>query len=302
MNITLRQLDIFCKIARHGNVSLAAQDAALSQSAASMALAELERQLDEKLFDRYGKKIVLNDSGRQLLPEAQELLARANEIESRFQPGTEGACGDLTLGASSTIGNYLMPAIIGNFSRSHPATELRLHVGNTQQIITSLIQCDIDIGIIEGICTDPNIDSTIWRTDELIIFASPLHPLANRPRITRKELADAQWILREKGSGTRDIFERALDGTIAPLHVRFELGHTEAIKHAVLNNLGISCLSRLTLQENLKNKTLAELDTPFLKLQRNFYLLLRKGKYRTRALTEFIQFMQREKSGGPRAV
>jgi DNA-binding transcriptional LysR family regulator len=294
MNITLRQLEIFCEIARLGHVSQAAQAASISQSAASMALAELERQLGEKLFDRYGKKIVLNDSGRQLLPDAQELLTRAHEIEHRYHPAHDGQHGDLTIGASSTIGNYLMPAIIGRFSQNRPNVQLRLNVGNTEQIIASLLACDIDVGIIEGICRDPGIETSVWRPDELVLFASPLHPLAGAEQITRRELADAQWILREKGSGTRDVFERALAGIIDSLHVRFELGHSEAVKQAVLNNLGISCLSRLTLHENLKNKTLVELKAPFFKLTRNFYLLLRKGKYRTRVLRDFLTFLQQE--------
>jgi DNA-binding transcriptional LysR family regulator len=294
MNITLRQLDIFCKIAQSGNVSQAAQAACVSQSAASMALAELERQLDEKLFDRYGKKIVLNDSGRQLLADAQELLIRADEIERRFGPEKGTLHGGFTVGASSTVGNYLMPALIGQFSQHYSGVQLQLTVGNTEQIIASLLNCEIDIGIIEGICREPKITSTVWRSDELVLFASPLHPLAGKTHITREKLAEAQWILREKGSGTREVFERAICGVLDALDVRFELGHTEAVKQAVLHNLGISCLSRLTLQENLKNKQLVELKVSFLELTRNFYLLVRKGKYETRALKAFIEFLRQD--------
>jgi len=292
MNITLRQLEVFCAIARRNNVSRAAEKTSISQSAASMALAELERQLGEKLFDRFGKKLVLNTNGRQLFPKATDLLARANEIDGLFHPDQCGDGGDLKAGASSTIGNYLMPGLLGDFSQTCPKVQVSLHVGNTEQIIQSLLDYKIDLGLIEGICRDPNIETRTWRKDELILIAGPQHPLAGKKKLSRRDLADAQWILRERGSGTREIFERALSGKVQNLNIRYELGHTEAVKQAVKNHLGISCLSRLTLEEELKHKTLVELPAPFLSLKRDLSLLLHKGKYLTGRLEQFIQFLQ----------
>lgn len=287
MNITLRQLEIFCAIAHRGNVSRAAEDASISQSAASMALAELERQLGEPLFDRIGKKLVLNGNGKALLPKALELLSRADEVETMFLPGGEYG-GELKTGASSTIGNYLMPAVLARFAQHHPHLRITLEVGNTEQIIQSLLACVTDVGFIEGPCSDPEIEVRIWRIDELIVFASPQHPLAAKPMLAPEDLLVADWVMREHGSGTRSIFERAIEHLPSQLKVRYELGHSEAIKRAVKNGLGISCLSRLTLQEDLENGTLVELKVPFLTLQRNFHILLRKGKYMTAALQLFL--------------
>lgn len=293
MNITLRQLEVFCAIARRSNVSRAAEDVAVSQSAASMALAELERQLGVKLFDRLGKKLVLNSNGQTLFPMATDLLARAEEVSTLFSSGTAGG-GDLVVGASSTIGNYLMPGLLGEFSAAFPDIHVSLQVGNTEQIIASLRDCEIDVGFIEGLCSDQHIESLKWRSDELIVVADPGHPLAGKDAVTRRDLQAADWILRERGSGTREIFERAIAGEIPNLNVRYELGQTEAVKQAVKNHLGISCVSRLTVQDELKGGSLVALPVSWLTLHRDLYLLLRKGKYLTESMKRFIDFMRPE--------
>jgi len=292
MNITLRQLEVFCAVARRSNVSRAAEEVSISQSAASMALAELERQLGENLFDRPGKKLVLNANGRQLFPMATDLLTRTDEIEGLFHPDRPGNGGALKAGASSTIGNYLMPGLLGGFSQICPDIRVSLLVENTEQIIQALLDCEIDIGFIEGTCHAPDIQTRKWRKDELIVVAGPQHPLCRKRKLALNDLAAAPWILREKGSGTREIFEQALFGKIKNLDIRYDLGHTEAVKQAVKNHLGISCLSRLAVQEELNSKTLVELPTPFLSLRRDFLLLLRKGKYLTGSLNRFIDFIQ----------
>ncbi|MGE4488883.1 MAG: LysR family transcriptional regulator [Kiritimatiellales bacterium] len=294
MNITIRQLEVFCAIARRGHVGRAAEESGLSQSAASMALAELERQLGQPLFDRIGKRLALNGNGRHLFPKAVELLAHAEEIEGLFSRTGAQISGELRIGASSTIGNYLMPRLIGLFSQKHPDVRIALQVGNTDQIIHTLLDFDIDLGYIEGTCRNPNIDTEIWRTDELIIFSGQKNPLAKKPKTTRAELAASQWILREQGSGTREIFEQAVAAKLGRLDVHYELGHTEAVKQAVKNNLGISCLSRLTVAEELKAKTLTELHTPFPRLQRHFYRLQHTNKHPTRALDCFSDFIRQQ--------
>lgn len=292
MNITLRQLEIFCAIVRQNHVSRAAKELSVSQSAASMALAELERMLGEKLFDRFGKKLFLNTNGRQLFPKATDLLARANELEALFNPDQHKNRSTIKAGASSTIGNYLMPGLLGQFSETDPHSHVSLQIGNTEQIIQSLINCEIDIGFIEGPCRNPDIELQPWRGDELIVIAGPQHPLIQKSNLSLQDLIAAQWILRESGSGTRQIFEQAMGEKIQNLNIRYELGHTEAIKQAVKNQLGISCLSRLTVAEDLQNQTLLELPVPLLSLQRHLSRILRKGKYITGGLERFMQFMQ----------
>ena len=212
MNITLRQLEIFAAIAEQGNVTRAAEELLLSQSAASMALAEFENQLGEKLFSRSGKKLCLNESGRTLLPRVMELLARTAEIECMFASSGRELAGAVKVGASSTIGNYLITSYLGQFAQENPAVELSLEVGNTEQIIGSLLDFNIDIGYIEGLCQHPKIITRKWIRDKLVVFASPRHPLVAKKQLSIADLAAAKWILRERGSGTRVIFENALVG------------------------------------------------------------------------------------------
>jgi len=292
MSITLRQLEVFVAIAREGNVTRAAEKLRLSQSAVSMALAELERQLGEKLFDRRGKRLAMNDQGRALFPRAADVLSRAGEIDALFCGPEHRLAGRLRVGASSTIGNYLMPRILGDFTASHPEAQLSLEVGNTEQIVQGLLRFTIDIGLIEGFCHQPDIETLPWRQDHLAIHAGAGHPLVRKERLTLPDLMQARWILREQGSGTREVFENALAGKMEGIRVFLELGNTEAIKEAVEAGMGISCLSLLATRRARQSGALVALRTPFLDLRRTFYLLLHREKYRSQLLQRFISFCQ----------
>jgi DNA-binding transcriptional LysR family regulator len=161
-----------------------------------------------------------------------------------------------------------------------------MRVANTDQVVQELLKFNIDIGFIEGVCHSNEIDIIPWRKDELIIIAASNHPLSKKKKISREDFHDARWILREPGSGTRAKFEEAMGGQLTSF---FELGHTEAIKQAVQAGLGISCVSRTTVMEALKKGQLVELKASFLKLTRDFYILLHKEKYRTGVLEKFLE-------------
>lgn len=287
MHITLRQLQVFAAIARQENMTFAAQTLYLSQSACSMALTSLEHQLGNSLFNRHGKRLTLNEYGRFLLPKAIDILNQMKEFES-FTAENSGIAltGHLIVGASSTIGNYLLPQIIGRFIAQYPQTKISLRVSNTEQVINQLLTYEIDLGIIEGTCYADELTSKPWGKDELVIIVAPKHPLAKQKNLTLTDIKNDRWILRESGSGTRERFETALGGHIKPF---LELGHTEAIKNAVQHGLGISCLSRVTVADALKSGQLIELKIPGLKLKRNFYYLLHKEKKLTDLLKAFVQ-------------
>lgn len=287
MRITLKQLEVFIAVAQEGNVTRAASQLSITQSATSMALADFETQLQRKLFDRVGKRLQLNEAGRLLLPKAIDTVARAAEIET-LAASTGPLNGSLRVGASLTIGNYLMPGIIGSFMRQHPGVQMQLRVGNTRQIIQELQQFHVDVGFIEGFCHEPDIEVIPWSEDELVIFAAPDHPLARQGVVTEADLAEAGWVLREPGSGTREVFDNAVLGRISKINLIMELGHTEAILRTVETGIGISCSSRLTLADALTRGSLVVLPTPFLDLRREFYLLVHRQKYRTRGLEEFL--------------
>ena len=299
MAITLRQLDIFAATAACGNLTRAAGRIGLSQSAASMALAELERQFSEPLFDRVGKRLVLNERGRALLPRAQEVLARVREIGDLFGGASGQLAGELRIGASSTIGNYLIPHLVGGLAGRHPQLKLQLDVVNTEQVIAGMSDFTYDIGFVEGPCRRPELEVIPWRGDELVVFAAAGHPLAGRRKLAPADLAAARWILRERGSGTREVFEAAVAGRLKDLNIFLELGHSEAIKQAVEAGLGIGCLSKLTLKRALAVGALVLLPTPFLDLSRTLSILVHRERYRTAVLRAVLDYCRLPAGGDP---
>jgi len=282
MKITLRQLEVFAAIAHSENVSRAAEALAMSQSAASSALLELERQFDCPLFDRIGKSLHLNSTGRGLLAQAEDLLGRAAEIEGYL---AGGVLGPLAVGATLTIGNYLATLIAADYLRRHPAAKLRLHVANTQDIAGQLARFELDIGLIEGEVDDPDLVLEPWLEDSLVVFCAPQHPLAAG---SCDELAGQPWIIRERGSGTRALFDRVIARHLPGLNIRLELEHTEAIKRAVESGLGVGCLSRLALREAFRRGSLVEIPTPQFDLRRHFYFAHHRQRTISPATREFL--------------
>lgn len=296
MRITLKQIEVFVAIAKAGNMTHASEILFLTQSACSMALSTLENQLGGVLFDRHRKKLILNERGRVLLPKAANIITQIKELQDLMTGKKEGVlAGHLIVGASTTIGNYLLPKIIGNFVTLHPLAKITLSVANTEQIIQKLLKFDIDIGMIEGNCYSDDLEILPWKKDELIIIASPEHSLSKNRKITLEHLCSAKWILREPGSGTREKFEEALNKTNGKVKPFLQLGNTEAIKNAVLTGLGISCLSKTAVSDLLNTGQLVELKIPFLKLTRDFYILLHKEKHKTTILNNFISACKKSK-------
>jgi DNA-binding transcriptional LysR family regulator len=286
LHTTLRQLEVFVATARKGSVTQAAATIGMTQSAASMALADFERQLGTRLFDRVGKRLVLNEDGRVLYPKAVEMVERAQEMEQLFHG--EGRAVNLRLGASSTIGNYLLPRLIGQFQAQRPGSQIGLDVGNTQQVINSVLNFEIDVGFVEGPCMHADIETIVWREDQLAVCARPDDPLARPGGASVESLRQAAWILRERGSGTREVVEQLLTSQLGDIRLAMELGGTEAIKRAVEAGIGISCLSTTALAGAIERSNLVALDTPFLTLTRSLHILLHRQKYRTEGIEALL--------------
>lgn len=299
MKYSLRQLEIFVTISRTESVSRAAEALSLSQSATSTALSELERQFDLQLFDRVGKSLRINETGRQLLPRAVELLDRAHEIEALLQ-GHAGF-GYMKIGATLTVGNYLATLLVARFLQEHPESRIQLQVHNTSTIVQQIVNHELDLGLIEGDTHHPDIEVQPWIADELVVFSAPGHQLAKASSISIEQLLQEQWILREKGSGTRETFDRALRNNHSKLNIRLELEHTEAIKRAVESGLGIGCISRLALKDAFRRGSLVPLATPDLNLGRYFYFLWHKQKYQTTGMREFIAMCKEMTAGVARS-
>ena len=295
MRYTLRQLEVFVAVARAESVSRAAKALFMSQSAASGSLAELERQFDVRLFDRLGKRLKLSELGRTVRPRAEALLEQAHDLERALQDRAEA--GRLRVGATMTIGNYLAVPLMAGFMRKYPGAVVSLAVANTEEIARQVANFEIDVGLIEGEVEQAELEMIPWRDDQLVVFAAPTHPLARRRTLTDDDLRRGTWIVRERGSGTRQAFDRAMHGLLPDLEIGLVLQHTEAIKGAVEAGLGIGCVSRIAIEAELRRGTLKACAVPHRDFRRRFFFLLHKGKYRTAGIERWLQHCR---AGGPR--
>lgn len=291
MAITLRQLEIFEKVANCEHVTQASNQLLLTQSAVSMAIAELERLAGAPLFERLGRRLILNDRGRQILPKARDVLMNVRMIEQFLVESVGEPKGTLNVGASTTIGNYILPDIVGEFSKRYPSTKALLHVGNAQQIEKAVKNGELDFGLIEGLPHISSLNTTPWKYDELVVIVGKEHEWADSKKASLKMLKNAAWIMREKGSGTREIFEAAMDKKGVSFSISLELGHTEAIKKAAEAGLGVGCLSRMAVQRELDNGWLVEITTP-LDLQRALIILTRNSENMTTLLKAFLALLK----------
>ncbi len=288
LGISVRQIEVFITIAATGTVGAAAERLFVTQPAVSMALAELERQLGAQLFDRERGRLHLSPRGKELLPMAQEIIERMHEMLRQSGQQPQSLTGELRLGASNTIGNYLVGDLLGPFIARHPLVSLHVSVENTDQIAAGLLEHRIDVGCVEGPVNHPQLDVMAWRDDALVVCAAASHPLAQHKTLKARHFKDAQWILRERGSAMRVLAEQALT-SLPTGRIVLELGQVEAIKQAVIAGLGIACLPYAATLDAVAVGRLKILDTPFLTLHRRLALVLHKSRYRGALIDAFVQ-------------
>ena len=299
MRYTLRQLEVFLATARHGNLSRAAASLAMSQSAASGALKDLEEQFDIQLFERVGKRLKINELGELIQTEAEAVLEQAQALEQVLGEG--GSPGHLRVGATLTIGNYLAIGMIARFKDQFPSAEVNLEVANTRTIAERLANFELDVGLVEGELRHPDLVVSPWRGDELVVFGPPGHPYANLPALEDHHLLNIGWVVREPGSGTRQAFDRAMAGILPQLDIELELQHTEAIKRAVEAGLGLGCLSRICLHEAFRRGSLVPIAVPHRDFQRTLSIVLHRKKYRSAGLEAWLKLCRESEDALPLA-
>jgi DNA-binding transcriptional LysR family regulator len=284
LRLNLRQLEVFVATAHAGSTRSAADRIARSQSAASAALAELEHALGAALFDRIGRRLQLNENGRALLPRASLLLEQAAELQQLFS-GAHAV--PLQVAASFTIGEYLLPELVAQWTLAHPHSRIRLRIANTSEVLDAVAGFAVDVGFIEGTQTHPDVRVQPWRQDELVIVAAPGHALATRVA-TARQLADATWVLREPGSGTRQATDTWLLAHLDRIDVAFELGSTEAIKRLVAAGAGLACLSRQAVAQALADGWLVQLRTRLPVASRRLAVVTHRHKTLGRTVSDFV--------------
>lgn len=290
MEITLKQLQVFVAVARHGNLSKAAEALFMSKGAVSQALTELERKLGVLVFDRAHPKLHLNHEGTRLLPMADELVHRAGDIERSFRDGASGSLETefLRVGCTKTIGNYVLPELLAGFSGQADWLP-EVEIANTGEILRMLAGFTLDVALLEGEERLPEIVFEPWLDDEMVVIAPPDHPLAGNGKHDPARLRNEKWIMRELESGSREYFTHALAPLVAPFTIALTLGSPSTIVRSVSQGLGLAFTSRLSAARALSAGRLAVIDLTE-RFPRTFSLCYHSRKYHSSAMRNFLRF------------
>jgi DNA-binding transcriptional LysR family regulator len=287
MNYSLRQLEIFLEVAKQESMSKAAKKLFMSQSAVSAALLSMEGNYQTRLFDRIGKSLKLSSIGQALRPQAQQLLIHAQQFDQALLQQSDA--GNIKVGASLTIGNYLAVEYLTRYRMSNPAAKVGFEVASTPEIVAKVLNFDADIGLVEAEVSHPSLDVTPWRDDRMVVFCSKRHLLAKSKSLNKADISQANWILREPSSGARQTFDLAIKKLKTPINIYLELTHNEAIMRAVETGIGIGCLSEIALEGALKRGDLVALTLPNVDMRRTFYFISRKNSYPSKAVSQWIE-------------
>lgn len=292
--MNLHHLLIFAKVAEKRHFTQAAEELFISQPAVSRQIREFERALGQPLFKQVGRQIHLTEAGEVLYDYARRIFALADEAETLLGEIRDLERGRLSIGASTTIGIYLLPDLLGHYRTLYPKIGLSLEIANADAIQERLLANSVEVGLVEGSVTHPELYRKVWRHDELVLIAAKDHPLTKRQGLHLAEIIEEgiPFLLREPGSGTREAFEQALTAHNLPtIHPFMELGSTEAIKKAVIAGLGVSFVSLHTIQLELQAKLLKRVNLDGFTVTRPLYITYPHQRRVTRALQKFLDLL-----------
>jgi len=274
--MNLHHLKVFLAIAQTGSISAGAARLFISQPAVTREIRELEARLRLPLFDRQSRGVTLTAAGQRLLPYAERIFALEQAAERDLQAFANLGCGELHLGASATLGSYLLPALIAAFHQQYPDLQLSLQIDNTAACLQQLEDNTITLAFIEGPFTPEQFNHRHLGTDALLPVASPKHPLAKQAAISPIELADAALLIREQGSGTRATLEQAYQALGLQPRIAMALGNSEALKRSLLAGQAVAWVSELAVQQELRNGQLCHLPVRDLQISRDLHAVWRR--------------------------
>lgn len=298
--ITLKQLSVFVSIYQTGSTSRASEALHLSQSAVSSALTELESRLQMPLFERVGRRLNQHPNAHPIYVQAQAILGQALTLEHYHQY----QAGQIRIGASTTIGNYVLPPLLARLYEALPDANVDLYIANTQEVVSEVEQLNIDIALVEGTPRPIDIkaiEQRAWRTDTLMIFAKrdsqwladrALHnELDNCYELSVNQLAQLPLLVREAGSGTRQIIDEQLLKHLPNAEVVKAVQQSEAIKHMVSADIGLGCLSQYVIETELAAGTLIQVKVAGIDLSRTWWLIWHKARHQSPIWQTFIDIL-----------
>lgn len=295
MALSFHQLHIFYTVAEKGSFSAAAQSLHMSQPAVTMQVQALEEHFGTKLLHRSTKKVKLTEAGRTLQPYAKQSIQLFKDTDAAMSAFTDKISDRLHMGASLTIGEYMLPRILGPFAREYPNIHVSMNVMNTAQIVEELLHHQLTFGLVEASVHHPDMQSEAVLEDELMLILPDGHPLLKHEEVPLEEAMTFPFVLREQGSGTRQVMEEALErfsSVSQRMNIRMELGSTGAVKSAVESGLGLSILSPTSVKHEVKLGVLHTRRIAKIRFKRQFYFIfLRSTMLPISALT-FMRFLR----------
>ncbi len=297
--IEFKHLETFCRIAGLKSFSKAAEDLFLTQPTVSGHILSLEQSLSLRLFDRTSKGVHLTKAGKVFLEYASKTLSARKDLLNVLSEFSEGIRGDLSLGASTIPGEYLLPKLIGHFRRDHPRAVLSLKIADTKEIVQYVLEDGVEFGIIGAKLSHPSLHYEKYAEDEIIVVGPPDHPLALRKRVSLEELSREPWIIREEGSGTQIASEEALrkmGKSLKQFNVVMEMGSTSSVKEAVKAGLGLAFISRRATGDEVGQGVLSRIDARGIDpIFRQIYIVSHRGRTLSPMGVEFLRFLKKEK-------
>ncbi len=287
-----RRLQVFHTVARQLSFTKAADELHMTQPAVTFQVRQLEEQFNTRLFDRTHNRISLTDAGKRVYDFAEKIFGLYSEMDNSVRELTGDVSGVLMVGASTTIAEYMLPALLGDFKSKHPDVTIRLKVANTDGIVSMVENNEIDLGVVEAPVNNKNLVVEKCRMDQLVIIAPPGHELTQEKSVPLSRLLDYPFICREEGSGTREVMLESMHDSgisTSDMTITMELGSLEAIKGAVEAGMGVSMLSKATILKELQLGSLVAvaIAPP---IYRPFSFVHQKQKFRVRAMDELLTF------------
>jgi len=290
-----RRLQVFYTVAKQLSFTKAAEQLFMTQPAVTFQVKQLEEHFNTRLFERSHGRIALTPAGRLVMDYAERVLALSEEMDTRVADLTGTVGGPLLIGASTTIAEYILPKILGEFKAEHPEVQARLTVANSETIVNRVADHTLDVGLIESPSYLPTLTNEVCCEDELVVICAPGHALARRESVRAQDLAALPWVRREVGSGTREFTDNYLrECGVAPedLNVMMELGSPEAMKSVVETGIAVAVVSRATIVKELELGSVVAVPLAP-RLIRTLTLVHPQERFRSRLLTTFVEFTMR---------
>ena len=301
--ITLKQLAVFVSIYQTGSTSRASEALHLSQSAVSSALTELESRLQMPLFERVGRRLNQHPNAHPIYVQAQAILGQSLTLEHYHKH----QAGQIHIGASTTIGNYVLPPLLAELYKALPNANVNTYIANTQEVVAEVEQLNIDIALVEGMPRPADtkvIEQRAWRTDTLIVFAkrdskwltdmAAYNDVDNCYELSIEQLAKLPLLVREAGSGTRQIIDEQLLQHMPDAEVIMAIQQSEAIKHMVSADIGLGCLSQHVIEAELASGKLVQVKVAGIDLSRTWWLVWHKARHQSPIWQSFIDILTSE--------